>query len=172
MPAPLPSLINSFFAAVIKSNDATTKHKGQEPPKTLKNAEQLLESLALFKEQIVDAIPASEWGLLLCMVLIDLTDDIEHFVLNIRLTSGIVMVYDGQPKVRNRPTNRAAQEAYAAIIAEHMALHGPQKFPKSAEVQRKLQMLGHAVGDRTLRDWKSQIQSNVMGHFVQNRKRQ
>lgn len=172
MPAPLPSLINSFFAAVIRSNDVTTKHKGQEPPKTLKNAEQLLESLALFKEQIVDAIPASEWGLLLCVVLNDLTEDIEHFVLNIRLTSGIVMVYGDQPKMRNRPTNRAAQDAYVAIIAEHVALHRSEKFPKPAEVQRRLKLLGHTVGDRTLRDWKNQIQSNTLDHFVQNRKRQ
>ena len=172
MPAPLPSLINSFFAAVIRSNDATTKHKGQEPPKTLQNAEQLLDSLALFKEQFVDAIPASEWGLLLCTVLYELIEDIEHFVWNIKLTSGIVNVSDHQPKIRNRPTNRAAQEAYASIVADHMARHGPEKFPKPRDVQQWLKLLGHRVADRTLRDWKGQIQRGVMSDFVQNRKRQ
>lgn len=172
MPSRLASLIHEFFADVIKSNDATTKHKGQSPPRTLKNAEQLTVLLANFKYQVAQIIPASEWGLLLCMVLDDLNRDIEHFVRNIRMTSGIEMVIDGEPKIRNRPTNRAAQLAFASIIAEHIVQHGPAKYPKPAEVHRRLQMLGHLVKDRTLRDWKKQIKNNVFGNFVQNRKRQ
>jgi hypothetical protein len=172
MSAPLPSLINGFFAAVIKSNDATTNHRGQEPPKTLNNARKLLVSLERFKDEIIDAIPESEWGLLLCMVLHELSEDIEHFVRNIERSSGIENVFDGEPTLRNRPTNRVAQEAYASIIAEHMALHGPEEFPKPAEVQRRLKLLGHSVAVRTLGDWKKQFQNNVMGDFVQNRKRQ
>ncbi len=172
MPIRLASLTHDFFADVVKSNDATTKHKGQRPPRTLKNAEQLIGLLAIFKHQVAQIIPVSEWGLLLCMVLDDLNGDIEHFVKNIRITSRIQMVIDGEPKIRNRPTNRAAQLAFASIIAEHMAQHGPAKYPKPAEVLRRLQLLGHIVKERTLRDWKKQIENNVFGNFSQNKKRQ
>ena len=157
MPSRLASLTHDFFADVVKSNDATTKHKGQSPPRTLKNAEQLTVLLANFKLQVAQLIPVSEWGLLLCMVLDDLNGDIEHFVRNIRITSGIEMVIDGEPKIRNRPKNQGAQLAFASILVEHMAQHGPAEYPKPAAVRRRLQQLGHIVKERTLRDWKKQV---------------
>lgn len=172
MPVDLAALIRDFVALIIKSNDATTKHKEKKPPKTLKNAQQLLVPLEKFKHRVAELVPVTEWGLLLCTVLDELAADVEHFVRQIRLSSRILTVSAGKPRIRNRPIKLAAMSAYASIISEYQAVHGPEKFPKPALIQRQLKAQGHSISDRTLRDWKSHIKMGTSGDYVQNRKRQ
>lgn len=172
MPDDLAALIRNFVALIVKSNDATTKHKGKNPPRTLENARQLLVPLEKFKDRVAELVPVSEWGLLLCMVLDELAADIEHFITQITWNSAIVMVTDGKPRIRNRPSNQVVMAAYASIISEYQAVHGPEEFLKPALIQRQLKAQGHPISDRTLRDWKSHIKRGTLGDYIQVRKRQ
>jgi hypothetical protein len=172
MSAKLTALIKEFFQLVIKLNDETTKHTGRSPPKTLRNAKELLRRLQEFEIKVERLVPLTKHGPLLCTVLDELFDDVRHFVRSVQITNGIVKLVQGRPALRNRPSKIEAMTTYAKVITTHQSQHGTGEFPKPREAQKQLKLLGHVVPERTLRDWKRQIKNKTFGDYVQNRKRQ
>jgi hypothetical protein len=108
----------------------------------------------------------------LAMCLRELCDGIHHYAQQMEIVFGIVSVKGGKPVLTNRPTNRAAKEAYGAIVSRHQLVHGPRTFPKPRQIRAALSTFDIQVSDRTLRDWKQQIEQKTFDAFVQPRKRQ
>lgn len=165
----LIALITNFFRLVITSSDGTTLHTAPTPLTTLIYAKALSKPLKNFKVNIERLVPATEVGLMLCTVLDELIGDVEHFIRSIKITHGIVKVDQGKPIMRNRPSNTTGMAAYAGIVNEYQQQHGPEEFPKPRVAFNQMVALGHAVSERTLRDWKLQMKNDTFGDFVQNR---
>ena len=108
----------------------------------------------------------------LAICLNDLCDDIEHYVFQIQIVFGIVSVVGQKPVMSNRPTKSDAKNLYCEIVNSHQAKYGQNDFPKPREVQSALSAGGYAVSKRTLNNWKSQVNKNLIDFFIQPKKRQ
>ena len=172
----LPTLakhVRTFHGKVIKLLDQTLLHKSSGAPPTLRNAKSMRLLVTEFKKKCSQYITNEDVGQFqLAICLNDLCDDIEHFVVQIQIVFGIVSVVGQKPVVANRPTKSDAKNLYCEIVNGHQAKYGPNHFPKPREAQAALSAGGYAVSKRTLNNWKSQVNKNLIGFFIQPKKRQ
>ena len=160
-------LINSFVYEIIKNNDATTYHKLSTPPRTKSNSIALKKSLQTFQSQIDNIIEASYNDLLLCMILNQLCDDVEHFVRSITYTYKIQRVVNKEPILHHRPKNHKEREMYQEIVTAHQQTHGPGTFPKPRVAQTKLKDMGLNTPKRTLSLWTTEMKNGIFENLIQ-----
>lgn len=173
MPTTLAKHVRTFREKIIKLLDQTLLHKSSGAPPTLKNAKSMRLLVPDFKRQCSQCITNIDVGQFqLAICLNDLCDDIEHFVCQIQIVFGIVSVVGQKPMMSNRPTKSDAKNLYYEIVNSHQAKCGPNDFPKPREVQAALSAGGYAVSKRTLNNWKYQVKKNLIGFFIQPKKRQ
>lgn len=171
MSAPLANCIERLHRQVITAIDKTNNHARSGAAATLQNANSLLPLLRRFKFRCNAAIKSTD-QLEMAMTLQELCDDVEHYVIQTRLTYGIVSVSSGKPRLGNRPTNSKAKAFYGGLIKSHQCQYGSTSFPKPAAVRKAMNDCGHAASVRTINLWKNQILNGTFDWYVQPKNRQ
>jgi hypothetical protein len=100
-------------------------------------------------------------------VLTDLCEDIQHFVLQIRLTYNS---FACGSKIPNRPTNHQLKESVFEKIVSYQKIHGVRKFPPYKRIAREVANEGFDLRDRTYRDYKTQYRKNTHNDLIQQRR--
>ena len=143
-------------------------------PKRLSNAKELLKEMHIFRLKI-DLVLTHErpHALELACCIQEFCCDISHYEQQIRFVYGIVSVTaEGRPKLANRPTKWTAKNAFAKIVIQHQAIHGEGTFPKPRQIKADLSLANHVVPERTLREWRRQVQLGTFSRHTQAPKRQ
>lgn len=148
------------------------KHVGA--PRTLEKSKNLVKAMEEFRAAIDLALTHDKrHALELASCLHEFCCDIAHYERQIRFAYAIVQITAaGRIKPANRPTNLQGKKEFAKIVNEYQAVHGPEKFPKLRHIKAALASVNQSIPDRTLREWRKQMQLNTFGHHIQTRKRQ
>lgn len=167
-------LIRRIFGIACSTSDESLKPTRVGAPPTLRNAKNLLKEVAEFREAVDAAITYDQrHALELAWCLHEFCCDVAHYEQQIRYAYAIVSLTPGRyPKPANRPTKLKAKTEFAKIVNEHQAAHGTETFPKPRQIKVALSRVNQNVPDRTLREWRKQMQSGTFGHHIQPKKRQ
>jgi adenylate kinase family enzyme len=167
-------LTSNIFGIACKTIDDSLKPKHVGAPRTLAKAKNLVKEMERFRVAIESAVTHEKrHALELACCLHEFCCDIVHYELQIRFAHGIVdFDAQGQPKLTNRPTNIQGKNEFAKVVHKHQAVHGANTFPKTRHIKAALASVNQSVPDRTLREWRRQMQLNTFGHYIQPRKRQ
>ena len=173
-PVDLQQATVNLFTIVINKTDCIKKYKSTTINSVRSEAFDLLDKLGGLEKTIEKTVPANAHGLMVCAVIVDLGDDVRHYVRQIDFTYNIVKVHQNAsgravPLISNRPTNIEAKNQYAALIQAHQTKSQTAGFPKPAWIKRQMQLVGLPVSERTLRGWKTQIQNVTFDLFIQNK---
>ncbi|MBD8052034.1 hypothetical protein [Limnohabitans radicicola] len=171
MPSPLATCVAKFHRQVITVIDKTTNHAKSGAPAALKNANSLLPLLASFKLRCTASIKSAD-QLSLAFCLWDLCDDVEHYVIQTRITYGLVAVNSGKPRLGSRPTKLDAKAFYGRQVEQHQYQHGADSFPKPRTIRAAMIASGYRVSVRTMNLWKNQINNGTFDWYVQPKNRQ
>lgn len=167
----LANCVRNFHRQVIAAIEKTTQHNRRSAPPTLRSANSLMRALSSFKLRCNAAIKSLD-QLDLALCLWDLCDDVEHYVIQTRITFGLVALNNRMPRLANRPTKIVAKAFYGSLVGKHQLVHGDDSFPKPSSIRRAMNESGYHVSERTLNLWKNQIRCGTFGSHIQPKNRQ
>lgn len=170
----IAALTSNIFGVACKTIDDSLKQTHVGAPSTLAKAKKLVKAMEGFRAAIDSALTHDKpHALKLACCLHEFCCDIAHYEQQIRFAYGIVQITaEGRSMPANRPTNLQGKKEFAKIVNAHQAAHGAHTFPKPRQIKAALASVNLSVPDRTLREWRKQMQFNTFGHHIQPRKRQ
>ncbi len=170
----IAALTSDIFGLACETIDDSLKPKHVGAPKNLAKAKKLVKAMEVFRVAIDSGITHDKrHALELAWCLHEFCCDIAHYERQIRFAYGIVQVTaEGRPKPANRPTKLKEKKEFAKIVNEHQTVHGPETFPKLRHIKAALARVNQSIPERTLREWRKQMQLNTFGQHIQPSKRQ
>lgn len=170
----IADLTRRMFSIACSTVDDSPKPKRVGAPQTLARAKNLLKAMGTFRDAVDAAITYDQrHALELAWCLHEFCCDIAHYERQIRCAYGIFpLTASGYPRPANRPTKLKAKIQFAKIVNEHQAAHGTETFPKPRQIKVALSRVNQSIPDRTLLEWRKQMQSGTFGHHIQPKKRQ
>jgi hypothetical protein len=167
-------LTSYIFGLACRTIDYSLRPKHVGAPRTLAKAKKLVKAMERFRDAIDSALTHDKRNALeLACCLHEFCCDIAHYERQIRFAYAIVQITTaGRIKPANRPTNLQIKKEFAKIVNAYQAVQGPEKFPKLRHIRAALASVNQSIPDRTLREWRKQMQMKTFGHHIQARKRQ
>jgi len=167
-------LITSMFNTTWKVLYKSQNHRIRGAPKTLSSARELASDMRKFRTSL-DQVLTNDLpnALELACCLHEFCCDIAHYEFQISCVYGIAHINaEGHPKFTNRQTNWKAKKLFETILIAYQQTNGAGKFPKLRQIKASMRCANHSISDRTIRNWKSQIQNGTFSKFIQPKKRQ
>lgn len=151
----------ALHKAAVDTIDGIVRHNRRGAPPTVRNATTLGRALVDFQLRCDEhLIPESPQHLDLSLCLVELCEDVAHYLRQISITFGIVGVYGSTPRHPHRPKNATAQAVVHALVARHQAAQEANSYPPPRKIRKALEDAGHHISERTQRLWVQRLKES------------
>ena len=164
LPKALAPKIEALYQEVARVSDGLKNPHGRLLEQSMATVETLSEIADIFYQKNLIVGKANKS---VTPVLTDLYEDIQHFVLQIRMTYGS---FACGSKIPNRPTNHQLKDSVFEKIDAYQKINGIRKFPPYKRLAREVANEGFDLRDRTYRDYKAQYRQNTHRNLIQQRR--